>query len=364
MKNLPNNPIQQLASETKAETDKISFLTSMNQMVASTPENISEMRKRARDEVYLLPNIALAGQLTIINAAYSTGKTLLAMWLLSQRNKAATQGFTFYYINADDDFNGGITKSELLELHHVHTLIPNERGFSVSHFTGMINQAIETKAANQMVFVLDTMKKFVNMMDKGGAREFTDLLRRFSQAGGSVIALAHTNKHKGSDGLSVAEGVGDFLSDFDCGYIADIATEDNQQKTVVFRNDKTRGTNDREITFTYSNIEGCSWSDKFDSVTKQSGCDAKRLLAGIEARGQYEKDLPAIRYIEARLSKGKVSRANLERTDLSEGKPSKNERSRVLDRYNQSNSDPNHQHWVTTSGTNGGKSYSLSGLVG
>ena len=354
---------QSLDSVTNMDNDKNNFLASISEMIASTPENISAMKKRARDEVFVLPNIALAGQLTIINAAYSTGKTLLAMWLLSQRDKAATEGFRFFYINADDDFNGGIIKSELLELHHVHALIPNERGFDVSKFTWMINQAIETKAANQMVFILDTMKKFVNMMDKGSARDFTDLLRRFSQAGGSVIALAHTNKHKGSDGMSVAEGVGDFLSDFDCGYIADIATEDNQQKTVVFRNDKTRGTNAREVTFTYCNQEGCSWSDRFDSVTKQSGGDAKRLLAEAENREQHERDLPTIRYIEARLSTGKVSRANIERLDLGDGKPSKNERTRVLNKYNQSNSDPDLRHWVTSSGIKGGEEYSIGGLV-
>ena len=113
-------------------TSKEDFLASMDSMVASRPENIAVMKQRAQDEVFLLPGIALAGQLTIINASFSTGKTLLTMWLLANRDKAATKKFSFYYVNADDNFNGSITKAELMESHKVNTYLAYR--FRPSHF--------------------------------------------------------------------------------------------------------------------------------------------------------------------------------------------------------------------------------------
>jgi hypothetical protein len=284
------------------------------------------------------------------------------MWLLSKRDQQALKDQKIYYINADDDFNGSVSKSELMERYGVHTLIPNERCFDVQKFESMLTNAVETKTAGGIVFILDTLKKFVDMMDKSKARGFNDLLRRFAQAGGTVIALAHTNKHKGANGVWIAEGVGDFTSDFDCAYIADVAAADENQKTVVFKNVKLRGPNIKKVVFTYDNCEGRVWLERFESIEMQDGKQANRMLAAQKEDEAHKKDLETIKYIESRLAGGSKTRVELTQDDLNENNPSRGKRERILEKYNQSNERPEFRHWKAVSGNNGGKKYHTDDL--
>ena len=75
--------------------------------------------------------------------------------------------------------------------------------------------AFLTLALGNIVLIVDTLKKFVELMSKGGARLFFSLMRALTQRGATVILLGHTNKHRGPDGKLVFEGVGDVRADVD-----------------------------------------------------------------------------------------------------------------------------------------------------
>jgi hypothetical protein len=335
-----------------------SFLSELEGMVASTPENIAEMEKMAREAVFVLPKIAISGQMTIINASYNVGKTLLTCWLLSQREEAARESLKIMYINADDDHPGSIEKMKTMDPFRVNFLIPGQAGFSTDKFQSLLQNAIDDKQAGGITFILDTLKKFTSVMDKEAARAICDLMRLFIQAGGTIIALAHTNKIKDSKGVSIAEGVGDFLNDFDCAYTIDAKKGNDLVKTTVFTNTKSRGPNAKKETFTYDNSEGKLWAERFQSVTRLGEVDAMRMFERTESEDQRAEDSPVIEYICKRLADGELSRRDIAQDDLG-NKMSRKMREKVLDRYTDGNEIIARRYWSVTKGETGGQIYSL-----
>ncbi len=324
------------AIEAKAIEADDEFLAALDCLAASTDENIEAMKKRAQDAVFLLPEIAMLGDCTILNAGPNTGKTLLTLWLLTRRNKAATKHLRIYYINADDSFNGGIEKMEILRGEGITTLIPNQNGFDPANLAKIIKAAIKADACGKMVIILDTLKKFVSTMDKNDARVFNIMVRTFTQAGGTLIALAHTNKNKDADGKSIAEGVGDFQSDFDCAYTIDRAPviTESAMRTIVFENTKLRGPNSMKVTFEYDAGEKRSWHRRFQSVKRIGEEEAKAAEEKALADAQLEKDQPIIDYIKSQLEDGPKSHSSISRNNLGvNGSGSVAERDKVLDRY-------------------------------
>ena len=91
--------------------------------------------------------------------------------------------------------------------------------------------------------ILDTLKKFVSLMDKKQSSGFADIARRFVLKGGTLLGLAHTNKRDGPDGRPIYAGTSDILDDFDCGYmISEVSQPSGSAVRVVqFENLKRRG---------------------------------------------------------------------------------------------------------------------------
>ena len=337
----------------KSLTDKL------DDMIASTTEHLEEMEKLSKETVFILPDIAISGQITLINASPNAGKTLLTSWLLSRRDQQARESHKVYYINADDTYDGGRFKAEFLKQHGVETLLPDQFKFSVAGFKGLIEDAIAANSCDGVVFILDTLKKFVDMMDKKAARSWNDLLRRFVQCGGTIIALAHVNKNKDGDGSSVAEGVGDFMNDFDAAYVIEVAGEsESGERTVVFKNTKSRGPNTKKATFTYSNAEKETWLERFESVSLLNHDQATRNIAKAKAEKRHAEDKPVIDYICQRLEGQALSRTDICQSDLSNGF-SRSRRDNVLSRYSTDNGGENKVYWEASKNTTGGWTYSL-----
>jgi hypothetical protein len=312
------------------------FLAALNAFDASTDENVANMKLRAQDAVFILPEIAMVGDCTILNAGPNTGKTLLTLWLLGQRDIDATKHLNIYYINADDSFNGGIEKMEIVRSAQVKTLIPNQRGFDPANLAKIIKAAIKADACGKMVIILDTLKKFVSTMDKNDARIFNIMVRTFTQAGGTFIALAHTNKNKDGEGKSIAEGVGDFQSDFDCAYTIDKAPVITEcaMRTIVFENTKLRGPNSMKVTYEYDAGERRTWAHRFQSIKRIGQDEARATSEAAEKAAQLEKDQPVIDYIVEQLDDGPKSHSALTYNNLSmNGSGSKAQRDKVLKEY-------------------------------
>ncbi len=138
---------------------------------------------------------------------------------------------------------------------HAHAV---EHGYRMLNST-LANSAIEDQIAvladlvdsgadlSNVVLFFDTLKKFVEVLNKGGARAFFKLMRGLTIRGATIVLLGHTNKHRGPDGKLIFEGVGDVRNDVDeLLYIESI--KDRDSVTMTVQPDKVRAIV-REATF-------------------------------------------------------------------------------------------------------------------
>ncbi len=226
----------------------------------------ADMAKELKDVSYVMSQIALSGQLTAIYAPPNTGKTLVTLHCIKQ---AIGQGWIeaedVFYVNVDDTAHGLVEKLKIGEESGFGMMCDGYNGFNVNEFAKYIEDLSRSGAAGRTIIILDTAKKFTNLMDKGVVSRFNTMLRKFATQGGTVIALAHTNKHP-RDGKGVPGGTSDLLDDFDCGYVIDPVSDDGGRRVVEFRNVKSRGPVAKAVAFSYSTEPGVSYRDLLDSV--------------------------------------------------------------------------------------------------
>jgi hypothetical protein len=292
------------------------------------------MREKMLNDVFVLPGIALLGNATVIYAAPNTGKTLLTLHLLIDGIKrGGVNGSDVFYINADDTYRGLIEKLELAEQHKFHMLAPGHYEFEAKQLPGYLSSMIANDDARGKVLILDTVKKFTSLMDKNLGTEFMKVAREFVSKGGTLIMLAHVNKHKDADGKSVHAGTTDLVDDGDCAYMLDVAGTTDKTKSVLFSNFKARGDVASELGFTYSIVKGQSYFERLQSVeplNEQQRVEARQAQA-IAAR--MEKDSSAIEAILEVLSQTDMPKTDLVLSAHNESGISKVKLNKVLSVY-------------------------------
>ena len=99
--------------------------------------------------------------------------------------------------------------------------------------------------------------------------KFGKVARQFTQAGGTLIGLAHTNKHRDEEGKSVYSGTTDIADDCDCVYVVELLDDDrvSGKRVIQFRNEKQRGDVALEKSFSYIRKEGITYADLLNSVS-------------------------------------------------------------------------------------------------
>lgn len=297
---------------------------------------VNDLKKKMRDDVFVLDGIALQGQATALYAKPNTGKTLLTIRMLTDSVEAGrVDGRNVYYINADDTFSGMVFKGEIFEKHGINMLVPGFNGFNPKDFTRYIDQMAQDGTASGAVIILDTLKKFTNLMDKNGSSSFMAVARRFVTGGGTLILLAHVNKRRDGDNRLIAGGTSDVVDDADCAYLIDSNTpkQDDTEKVVIFENIKSRGNVERELCFTYSIEQRQPYSYLLNSVRRRSGADMSDAKAEAEAARQLEKDEAAIDAITEVLSNGAKPKTELIRDANQNSGISQAVLRKVLERY-------------------------------
>lgn len=318
----------------------------------------NEIQKNAQDEKFVLEDIALRGQSTVIYAAPNTGKTLITLSSLAQtiKNKQIDPSLV-YYINLDDSLNGLLEKLKIAEEYGFHMLAEGYENFSSSKFMELVIDAMEQKCASGMVLILDTLKKFTNLMDKNLSSNFTKLCRKFVLQGGTIIALAHTNKNRGANGSLVPSGTSDITDDFDCAFVIDfISDRSGDTVSVEFENRKRRGNVASKVQFRYkNNIEKLSYRTIFDSVEKLT----KEMATEIRLKAEREKDASIIDAIKECIQDGKAKKMEiLKEVSLQTGKP-RAKVDDVIEKY--CGDDPQLHVWTSVNGPRGAHIFSLLG---
>lgn len=140
------------------------------------------------------------------------GKTTIANRAAADMTRA---GFTVWYINLDA---GAAQLKEYYALAAAggfNLIAPLASGSTEDEIIALIDQMAADADLTGDVLILDTLKKFTDVVSKSSSKVFYRKLRALTRAGCTVIALAHTNKHNDASGELIYEGTGDLKADSD-----------------------------------------------------------------------------------------------------------------------------------------------------
>ena len=271
----PNHPspigigsVLKLSKALGAQTTEPSFLQKL-QGWSSTGDS-EAMAKQMLEDKFVLQDLAILGQWTTFYASHNVGKTLITLRLLKDGVESGVlDGRTVFYINCDDNYRGSVEKLAIVEKYGIEMLVPHRNDFNPATLVSEMNKAVQNDEARNIVIILDTLKKFVDLMNKTEATKFGVIGRQFSQAGGTLIGLAHTNKHRDDEGKSIYSGTTDIADDCDCVYVIEKIEDDkgSGRRVIQFRNEKQRGDVSAEKSFSYVRHEGNSYEDLLNSVS-------------------------------------------------------------------------------------------------
>lgn len=236
-----------------------------------------KLKRQMLADQFVLNGIAIMGQWTTIYGAPNSGKTLITNWLLRETLLSdLVDGEMVFYVNADDTYRGLVEKIALAEEWGMHIIAPHHNDFAVNQVPELMNAMGSDGSAHGAVIILDTLKKFTDLMDKRSSSEFGVAARGFVSAGGTLIALAHTNKHTNADGKAIYAGTSDIVDDSDCCFIINkVSKNENSDGStthiVEFDNHKARGDVEPKVGFKYEKHHGQAYSGLIDTVKRLDG---------------------------------------------------------------------------------------------
>jgi hypothetical protein len=270
------------------------------------------MKQQMLEEMYVLERMAILGQFIVFYAAPNIGKTLLVIWMIIRAiEKGQIKASDIFYINADDNHKGLTFKLSLAEKYGFHMLAPGYNDFDPTKLFGYIKTMIREETAKGKVIVLDTLKKFTDIMRKDVASEFGKNMRAFVSHGGTVISLGHVNKHKNPDGKSVYGGTSDITDDADCYYMIEEIQVTEKTKTIRFENRKSRGDVDKTATFIFSNEKVANYQELLDSVRTVSEDEAEALAQIHAVNSRLSSNREVMDAITAEIKAGNTNKTEL-----------------------------------------------------
>jgi hypothetical protein len=225
---------------------------------------INEIEENALPQVPILMPIALSGEITVIIAAPNSGKTLLTFFMIREgiREKRFDPA-RIMYVNFDDTQQGLITKGKIANDFGFYMMAPGFRGANVEKVIKSMREAVDQNKAQGVVLIFDTLKKFVDVMEKRDAKDFFMLCREFVNLGGTVIALAHTNK----DGVTPG-GVSDIIDDPDMAWTLTNDGAGGPFVKATFSSNKHRGTGSASLTFLFDRHSPMGYLDRLETVSR------------------------------------------------------------------------------------------------
>jgi hypothetical protein len=201
-------------------------------------EVTEEIIQKIADAKFAWRQLIPQGHLIAICSKANGGKTTLMTFIAGEMAK---DGYRVLYINADAGASD-IKDYAIHAMEHNYTLInPDLTNGTVDRvIEELIRISISEDDLSNVAIILDTLKKFGDLMNKGKAKQFNSLLRTLTAKGITVICLSHTNKYDDKDGNPIFEGTGDLRNDFDELIYLIPSTNLDGSITVSTRKDKTR----------------------------------------------------------------------------------------------------------------------------
>lgn len=201
-------------------------------------EVTEEIIQNIADAKFAWRQLIPEGHMVVICSKANGGKTTLMVHIAGEMAKS---GYRVMYINADASASD-IKDYKFHAMEYGYTLInPDLTNGTAEKVIEELRQISTAEGDfSKAVIVLDTLKKFGDMMNKTKSKQFNSLLRTLTTKGITVICLAHTNKHDDKEGKPIFEGTGDLRNDFDeLIYLISVRNPDSTI-TVSTLKDKTR----------------------------------------------------------------------------------------------------------------------------
>lgn len=260
-----------------------------------------------------------------------------------------------FFINADDSSAGIAVKMGLLDEIGAHMLVPGQGGFKTEKLKELLMQAVQNDTAKGTLMVIDTLKKFVDLMNKTQASDFANVCRQYVAAGGTLLGLAHVNKRKSDDGKAIHAGTTDILDDFDAGYIIDDLKLSGHpgQKFVEFSRLKARGGGVESVAYTYAAEDHVSYAERLASVRLVDGDD----LDGIKRVEAARSDAELIATVATCIGGGVITKMALRNAVADKANISRRVATKIIDSY--TGDDPGQHHWNFVRKARGAKTYEL-----
>lgn len=201
-------------------------------------EVTEEIIKNIADAKFAWGQLIPQGHLIAICSKANGGKTTLMTYIAGEMAK---DGYRVLYINADAGASD-IKDYAIHAMEYKYTLInPDLTNGTVDKvIEELIHISLVEDDLSNIVIILDTLKKFGDLMNKSKSKQFNSLLRTLTAKGITVICLSHTNKYDDKDGNPIFEGTGDLRNDFDELIYLIPSTNPDGSITVSTRKDKTR----------------------------------------------------------------------------------------------------------------------------
>ena len=174
-----------------------------------------EYVKKLGDEQFLYDNLIVKNHIITIIAMSGGGKTTFFFFHVSQ--KLAKQGLTVWYLDADSPASDHKKMKLFADKNGFRFLNPDaNQGTSIESLVKTLRKIADSGAdLTGNVFIVDTLKKFADLMSKGAVKEFYKLCRKLTALRATVILLGHANKYRDKDGNLIFEGTGDVRADSD-----------------------------------------------------------------------------------------------------------------------------------------------------
>ena len=312
----------------------------------------SELARNAVEAVYALPDIALQGQSTALFAPPNAGKTVLTFFLLTEGiNCGLLDPANVYYLDVDDSGIGLAVKVGHSDEHRFNILAEGYLGFKSSAFMDILEEVVAKNQAKGMVLIMDTGKRFVDLMDKRQSSRFTKKVRSFTMQGGTLILLAHVNKRPGQDGKHIYAGTSDLVDDFDSAYTLTVvpSRSSDTEKVVMFECIKRRGDNVQTLAFSYATERGMSYAELLASIKR---VDATQLETPKLAE-QFKSDAELIADVKECIASGVNTKMRLADAVAKKAAVSKRRAVQVIEKYTGEN--PAAHHWIFTVRDRGAK---------
>lgn len=315
----------------------------------------AEMERFAVNAVALLGSVIMMGQFGLIYAQPNTGKTLLTIALLLQAiEEKRLDPRLCYYINADDNNEGILEKLQLFNEMGAHTLVPGHKNFDPEKLIDLMLAMVADDQCKGVVLILDTLKCFIDLMDKKRSTQFAKVVRQFVVAGGTFVGLAHTNKNPGGNGKPVYAGTSDFHEACDVAcYLIPVENTDQGDKVVKFELFKKRGGGNRNEAYSFSGLNDASYHQLVASVQKIDPDEMQKY----EQSAQLVADQLVVEAICNALNDTPQQKMALAKHVSATIKASRRQVIEVLERY--AGPDPEQHRWDFVVAERGAKVFAL-----